>query len=141
MVWGSVVILDLDRFKEVTKSRGWTEYKPNIITGELSHLVDAFVRKWSAHLVYGLDWDRGTEEAVIEIPGVTPDEIKEDLELIRRRIEELGASISIGVAYGPILGFKARGRRGAYSGATRRLALKALKEAKRLGGNKIIIIG
>ncbi len=141
IIEGTVVILDLDRFSELTKSMGWDEYKPNIITGTLTHLVEDFVRKYSADILYGLDHKRGTEEAVIEIPYVKPEEIIDDLKRIKAEIEKLGASISIGVAYGPLEPVKVRCRRDAYSGITRRKALKALREAKRKGGNKIVIFG
>jgi len=141
VVWGTVVILDLDKFEDIVKAKGWSRYSPNPVTGELSRLVEEFVRKWNAYVVYGLDWKRGTEEAVIEIPLVEPVEIMDDLENIRREIEKLGVTISIGVAYGPITGRKASNRRDAYKGYTRKIALKALKEAKRLGGNRIIVLG
>lgn len=140
-MWGTVVIMDLDRFKEMTRRMGWTRYRPNVITGELSRMVEEFSRRWSARVVYGLDWDRGTEEAVLELPGVRPEEIMEDLERIRVEIKRMGGSISMGVAYGPIYPRKARNRREAYSSATAKLALKALREAKRLGGDRIVVVG
>lgn len=133
----TVAVLDLDRFKELTKERGWSKYSPNIITGEFSKLVEDFVRKWCAHLIYGLDWNRGTEEAVVEISGVEPNEVLEDLEKIRRRVEELGGSLSIGVAYGPSITIKAKSRREAYLSPLVRMATKALRKAKRSGGNRM----
>ncbi len=140
IVMGTVIILDLDKFEEKTIREGWNQYTPNIITGELSRLVEEFVRKWCARVVYGLDWKRGTEEAVIEVPGVKPDEVVADLEKIRQEIRELGATISIGVAYGPIIFDKPRSRREAYKSYTRRLALKALRKIKRKGGDGLMVI-
>lgn len=139
LVEGTVIILDLDKFKKVTKERGFNEYKPNIITGTLTHLVENFVRKWNAYVLYGLDYSRGTEEAVIIIPMIKPEEVLGDLEKIRREIEKLGASLSIGVSYGVIVNIKARNRREAYENITVKNALKALREAKRKGGNRIVI--
>ena len=139
LVEGTVIVLDLDKFKEVTKEKGFNEYKPNIITGTLTHLVENFVRKWNAYVLYGLDYSRGTEEAVIIIPMTKPEEVLSDLEKIRREIEKLGASLSIGVSYGVIVNIKARNRREAYENITVKNALKALREAKRKGGNRIVI--
>lgn len=70
---------------------------------------------------------------------VKPEEILEDLETIRREIEKLGASISIGVSYGVIANIKARNRREAYRNITVKNAFKALREAKRKGGNRILV--
>jgi len=139
LIEGTVIILDLDKFKKVTKERGFNEYRPNIITGTLTHLVEDFVRKWNAYVLYGLDYSRGTEEAVIMIPMTKPEEVLDDLEKIRKEIEKLGATLSIGVSYGVIINIKARDRREAYKNITVKNALKALKEAKRKGGNRIVI--
>jgi len=139
LVEGTVIVLDLDKFKKVTKEKGFNEYKPNIITGTLTHLVENFVRKWNAYVLYGLDYSRGTEEAVIIIPMTKPEEVLSDLEKIRREIEKLGASLSIGVSYGVLINIKARNRREAYENITVKNALKALREAKRKGGNRIVI--
>ncbi len=136
---GTVVILDLDMFEKITEERGYNRYKPNVITGTLTQLVESFVRKWNAYVIYGLDYLRGTEESVILIPLTRPEEVIKDLEQIRKEIEKLGASLSIGVSYGPIIAVKARTRREAYSNITVKNALKALREAKKKGGNKIVV--
>jgi len=140
LVEGTVVIMDLDKFEEMTISMGWDQYKPNIVTGTLTQLVEWLVRKWSAFVVYGLDPKRGTEEVVLEIPNVRPEELRDDLEYIRREINRLGASITIVAVYG-FVGLKAcRDRREAYTATpTRRLALKLLRKIKRIGGNRVLI--
>ena len=141
VIEGTVIIMDLDEFEKITKEKGFDEYKPNIITGTLTYLIENFVRKWSAYVVYGLDYERGTEEVIIEIPLVRPEDVMEDVKRISETIKSLGASISIGMSYGPIIFMKARNRREAYSNPTIRLALKALQEAKRRGGGRIIVYG
>ncbi len=140
LVEGTIVVMDLDRFSELVEKKSWSEYKPNIITGTLTSLIEWFVSKWRAVVVFGLDEERGTEEVVLEIPGVEPEELREDLEHIRRRIEELGASITI-VAVKGYVGLKpAKNRRNAYYGTpSRALAHKLLKKAKRRGGNIVVI--
>ncbi len=131
--------MDLDRFRELVKVRGWSEYTPNPVTGRLTELVQQFVLKWFAVVIYGLDPERGTEEVVLELPGVKFEAIEEDLRKIIDEIRGLGASISIGVSYGLVTGREALTRREAYYGTpTRRRAVRALREAKRMGGGKII---
>jgi len=140
LIEGTVVVMDLDRFEEMTEKMGWDQYKPNIVTGTLTQLVEWFASKWRAVVIYGLDPKRGTEEVVLEIPGVEPEELREDLEYIRKRIEELGASITI-VAVKGFVGLKPSfNRRDAYYGTpTRALAHKLLTKTKRKGGNRVII--
>ena len=134
--------MDLDKFEEYSKIRGWSEYVPNIITGTLTMLVRQFVHKHFAVVIYGLDEERGTEEVVLEISYISEDELEkiiEDLESIRREIERLGASISIAVALGPVTCKPAKNRREAYNGYTRKQALKLLREIKKKGGNKVAV--
>jgi hypothetical protein len=141
LVEGSVVIVDLDRFEEVVEERGWSQYSPNPATGLMTQLVKDFIRKWSGYIVYGLDEERGTEEAVIEIPLVCPEELREDLERIKTEINKLGVSITIVAVCGYVgLVQRNRNRREAYTATpARRLAAKMLQEAKRRGGNRIVI--
>lgn len=138
-MFGTVIIIDLDRFKEITEKYGFNKYKPNIITGSLTSLVENFVRKWQGTVLYGLDYNRGTEEAVIVLPDIKPEEVIDDLRKMKNEIKKLKVTMSIGLSYGPLDVLKARNRREAYSGLTVKRALKALNEAKRKGGNKIII--
>ncbi|RLG80168.1 MAG: hypothetical protein DRO13_04380 [Thermoprotei archaeon] len=140
---GLLVVLDLDEFGDFMKERGWDPYRPNIVTGTLTSLVEAFARKWRGVVVYGLDHERGTEEAVIEIPyGYERLEaIVKDLEEIKREVNKYGASISIVALRELVYPVPARNRREAYYGTPgRRRALKILRSIKRAGGNKIVVI-
>lgn len=138
---GTIVILDLDRFKEFTQTRGLSEYEPNFVTGELTKLVEWFAQKQGGVVVYGLDYERGTEEAIIEIPFARPEDVWEDLKKIHKRIMEAGASITIVAYEGLVSCKKARNQREAYHATPwRRSALKKLKEAKRRGGGLLVVV-
>ncbi|MEM4696501.1 MAG: hypothetical protein QW170_04535, partial [Desulfurococcaceae archaeon] len=111
LVEGLIIILDLDKFGEFVEERGLDPYIPNEITGYLTEAVLDFVRKWRGVVIYGLDSSRGTEEAVIEIPGFTDIEgIIRDLERIRDDVNSLGASISIVVLKDMVLAKPANSR-------------------------------
>jgi hypothetical protein len=143
LVEGTVVVIDLDRFEDVVRERGWSEWSPNEATGLLSSLVEWLARKWRGVIVYGLDWERGTEEAVIEFPLVEPGELEGDLKLIQKRlVEEAGVSATIVAVRGYVLARPARDRREAYRGTpARREALRVLRAAKRRGGGALVIRG
>lgn len=139
---GLVVVMDLDEFGEYVRERGLSEYVPNAVTGELTRLVEWFASRHRGVVLYGLSRERGTEEAVIEIPFGCEDEegVRKDLEEIARRVSELGASISIAAVRGPVLG-RASGRRDAYGGTpTRRRAARLLREIKRAGGGRVVVL-
>jgi len=143
---GVIIALDLDHFKEVVKEMGWPEYSPNPITGLLSNLVDDLIRKHYAMAIYGLDWERGTEEAMLACSSPDMDSLLKNLEAIRRKIEETGketgsnATISVGVAQGPLPIVKpATSRREMFKTPTERLVKRALQKAKQRGGNQIVI--
>lgn len=140
---GLIIVIDLDNFEEYMKQRGWNEYEPNIVTGTLTTLIEAFVNKWRGVVIYGLDHVRGTEEAVIEIPygHEQLESIRNDLLNIKNEINKLGASISIIVVKDYVCGEPASTRREAYHGTPgRRRALRILRKIKRSGGNKFMII-
>ncbi len=146
-VRGAVVIIDLDRFKEIVKETGWSEYTPNPVTSELTMLVKELISKHFGVVIYGLDEERGTEEVVLEFPSADEEALLEDLEKIRKRIEEVGlqtgsgATVSIGVAFGAISASKPARRRNAYHATPLRLlALRALQRVKKMGGNKVVIL-
>jgi hypothetical protein len=132
LVPGLIVIIDLDEFGEFVEKRGLDPYKPNIVTGELTRLVEEFTRRFQGVVVYGLDYERGTEEALIEVS---------ELERIAQRIREHGVTLTAVVVMDSVIGKPARSRREAYSGTPgRRRALKALREAKKKGGNRVVVL-
>ncbi|MCS7384781.1 MAG: hypothetical protein NDF53_03500 [archaeon GB-1867-097] len=139
---GCTIIMDLDRFAEYTLRKGLNQYKPNIITGTLTHLVEEFIEKFHAVHIFGLDEERGTEEAILELPYVDEElleKIRLELERIRRVIEKLGGSITIAVSTGPVTCKPVGKRREAYMDFNRKKASKILRRAKRRGGNRVII--
>lgn len=138
LVPGTLVIMDLDGMGEYVEERGLDVYKPNRITGLLSNIVEDFARKWRGVVVYGLDWERGTEEAVIEIPLVEPREVKEDLEGIARMVEAEGGSITIVAVREYVVARPARTRREAYS-SYRRRAVRLLGRLKSRGGGVVYV--
>ena len=141
-VMGTIVVMDLDRFEDYVKRHGLDPYKPNVVTGTLSNLVNDLALKWHGVIVYGLDWNRGTEEAIIEIPLTHPEEVRDDLERIRSTIEDLGASITIVAVYDYVLARPARDRREAYYGTNGRArAIRILRKLKRRGGNIVAVVG
>ncbi|MFX1514095.1 MAG: hypothetical protein ACFFCQ_16065 [Promethearchaeota archaeon] len=96
------VFLDLDHFAQVMKERGWTRYSPNIVTGTLTNEVETLARKYLGTIHWGLDYDEGTEEALILMTHVDLEELILDLELLREKIEKQAVTtISIGVGIGP----------------------------------------
>jgi len=135
------VIIDLDRFGEVVSERGWSQYRPNPATGLLTSLVETLISKWHGYVVYGLDEERGTEEVVIEVPYVEPGELRSDLEAILRELNRVGVNATIVAVHGHVGLVSRRGeRRAAYKATpSRRLAAKLLREAKRRGGNVVVI--
>ncbi|NHJ46196.1 MAG: hypothetical protein FK733_00275 [Asgard group archaeon] len=146
-----IIFIDLDNFKEISEKQGWVSYRPNEITGTLTTLVSNFVRKHLGEVIYGLDEKRGTEECMIRLTGaLSHDEIITDLEHIVTEInatgEECGcvATVSMGVSRGPFTAIRPTGpyqwSKRLFKGQAQRQAHKALKRAKRQGGNKIIFL-
>ena len=130
----TIILIDLDRFSEKTREEGLNPYKPNIYTGTLSRLVELFARKWRAQILYGLDWERGTEEALLQIPGTTPLELAHDLETIAKEMCSIGAPTTIVALTTPITINKPRNRKEAYTGPAREAARIASKLKRRGGG-------
>ena len=142
LVRGSIIILDLDRFGDYVEEKGLSEYSPNDVTGLLSMEVERLAIKWGGVILYGLDWDRGTEEAVVEVPGVEAWELKEDLVEIARKVCGEGASITIVAVTDYVGPARPSGRRDAYKGSPGRVrALRTLNAMKRRGGGTIYIDG
>lgn len=143
LVPGLIIAVDLDRFGDYVESRGLDPYKPNIVTGELTRLVEEFAWKHSGVVVYGLSYERGTEEALIEIPygHEKLDQVVRDLEEMKEVIEKHGVTLSGVVLADYVTGKPAKNRREAYYGTPgRRRAVKLLKSIKRRGGGKIIVL-
>jgi len=146
LVNGAGIFLDLDNFKEVMRKMGWSEFRPNPITGTLTQLVQRLAAKYNATVLWGLDPERGTEEAYMEVVEPDTEELISDLEEVRKEIEKLGketksnAHLSIGVAYGKIGSAKPRSRREITRTPLGYRAWRALKKAKKTGGNKIVQI-
>ena len=146
-----IIFIDLDNFKEISEKQGWVTYKPNEITGTLTELVSNFIRKHVGEVIYGLDEKRGTEECMLRLTGALLHEvIVSDLEYIASRIQETGfeigceASVSIGVSRGPYSPIRPTGpyqwSKRLFKGQAQRLAHKALKKAKKQGGNRIVFL-
>ncbi len=138
---GTVIVIDLDRFEDVTRERGYDEYTPNEVTGKMSALIEDFARKWQAVIVYGLDWERGTEEALIEIPYVDAWEVAEDLVKIAKEIEDTGVTATIVAVTGYVAPWISGDRRVYAATPTRRTALKAMERLKSRGGGRVYIDG
>ncbi|MEM1619825.1 MAG: hypothetical protein QXU97_01790 [Fervidicoccaceae archaeon] len=139
LVQGTIVVLDLDKFEELTKKFGLDPYKPNFITGELTELIERLARNYGGVVIYGLDPERGTEEALLEFPFVKPRELLPALEEIREAISRLGASISIVAIEGMVSCAVARTRRELVSTPWRALAYKELRALKRRGGGRVLV--
>ncbi|MEM1761768.1 MAG: hypothetical protein QW043_04255 [Desulfurococcaceae archaeon] len=143
MVPGLIVALDLDEFGEYVKSRGLDPYRPNVVSGELTRLIEEFAWKHRGVVVFGLSPERGTEEALIEIPYSLEvlESVVKDLEGIKARVEEHGVTLSAVVLLDYVPGRPTRSRREAYHGTPgRRRAWKALRCLKRRGGSKILVL-
>jgi len=141
LIEGLIIVADLDKFEEYVEMHGLDEYKPNDITGTLTSMFYDFAIRWRGVVIYGLDFERGTEEVIIEIPIPSEiDDIVRDLEEIRRTINRLGASITIVVVRDYVVCKPARNRREAYYGTPgRSRAMKILRSIKRRGGNQVYV--
>ena len=143
LVPGLIIVLDIDNFEEYVNTRGLDPYKPNIVTSELTRLIENFVWKYKGVVVYGLSYERGTEEAIIEIPFgyENLENTIIDLEKIKKIIEEFGVTLSIVIVVDYVIARKAKNRRDAYKGTPGRIrALKALRRIKRRDGGKILLL-
>lgn len=147
LVYGVVAFLDLDGFKNCMEVMGWVRWTPNAITGFLTQQLLKFIREFHAVHIWGINEKEGTEEAIL-IFYHDFEIIIELLENLRKRIKTLArklkapTSLSIGVARGRIFDnkpIKHHRKRDFSKDPIRYLAYKALKEAKKKGGNCIIV--
>lgn len=138
---GTLILIDLDKMKDVVEERGWSEYEPNPATGLLTVLIQEFSWKHRAVIIYGLDEERGTEEAVLEVPLADPGELARDLAGISEELcRYADVSVTI-VAVHSLVGSKpARSRREAYGGF-RGGAKRILDTLKRKGGGVVFVDG
>ncbi len=140
LVPGVVVVMDLDRFEEFTREHGLDEYTPNFVTGELTRLVEELVMRRRGVVICGLDYERGTEEAVIEFPFTSLSELVEDLQHVLDTIKSLGASITIVAVEGMVSCREARTKQEAFHGTPwRSMATRLLRDAKRKGGGRLVL--
>jgi len=139
-VQGALVIIDIDSMSDMVREKGWSEWRPNPATGLLSGLVENLVRKWQALVVYGLDWERGTEEVVLEVPGVEAGELAGDLAGVAVELCKAGVTATIVAVTAPVLGIPARTRREAYLGPRGRVK-RLLERYKRRGGGYVVVDG
>ena len=141
----ALVLLDLDHFGEITKKAGWPEYKPNVVSGLVTELVTDLLTKHHGTHLRGINYKRGTEEAVLFFSAPDIQALLEDLETLRKKVHLLGGelglpiTISIGLAFG----IPPRMRISETSDLTRiplfKPAKKALRKAKKQGGNRVIV--
>jgi GGDEF domain-containing protein len=143
---GIIVFLDLDRFRECVKEKNWSEYAPNKFSGFLTNRLLEYTRKYQAVHLWGINKRRGTEEAILLFLQEKK-QVKAIFEKLRKKIcnmaKEIGVntSLSVGIAEGTIQNLKkikSHAKKEFMNNPTVYLAYKALKEAKKKGGNKII---
>jgi GGDEF domain-containing protein len=143
---GTFIFLDLDNFGECVRTMGWSEYTPNPISAFLTDEVEHYIHDRFNVLIWGLDQKRGTEEAIIlsyepiESIQVWCCDLIRDVKTIA---EEFNAntSLSCGIATGIVSETKAIADNRSKTisrDPLRRLAYKALRQAKKKGGNRLM---
>lgn len=147
---GLIILLDLDNFGQIMEDQAWTRYSPNDITGKMTDLIEDFVSQHFATILWGLNRKEGTEECMllISIPFEESESVLRDLDDLRLIIEnegkktKTGATLSIGIAAGTLIDYKpaaSRKKHHLYNTPLRRLAKRALEDAKKRGGNQLVI--
>jgi GGDEF domain-containing protein len=144
--YGTFVFLDLDRFRNCIEKKGWSEFKPNSISGFLTEELEKYVRKYRGLVIWGLNKQRGTEEAILFFHQKSKI-IYELFENIRRKIKRLAekldapTSLSIGMVRGAaplIKQIKSHNKKEFKKDPNILMAYRALKKAKKNGGNCIV---
>jgi GGDEF domain-containing protein len=144
--YGTFVFLDLDRFHNCIDMKGWSEYKPNPISGFLTEELEKYVRKYRGLIIWGLDKHRGTEEAILffyQNSKIIYELFENIRQEIKRLAEKLDAptSLSIGMVRGPapsIKRIKSHNKKEFKKDPHILMAYRALKKAKKNGGNCIV---
>ena len=141
----AIVILDLDQFGSKMKALGWSEYKPNVITGSLTELVTSLLTRHHGTHIRGLDYQRGTEEAVLFFSDPNSEQLLKALKHIIVEIEKLGrdlsqsTTLSIGISFGPVPPIRLHQNSDLKQVFLYKSAKKALRTAKKQGGNRMIV--
>jgi len=144
---GTVVFLDLDNFETCIQRKNWSRYSPNPITRYLTKSIIHLVREYRALCLWGLDEARGTEEAILFFQ-YNKEFIRKLLEELRKEILALAkeqnapTSLSVGLASGRIPRVKkieAHSKREFKKDPAILLAYRAMKKAKKKGGNRLIV--
>jgi hypothetical protein len=146
---GSAVFYDLDHFGACMRKMNWSRYVSNPITAYMSYKTLEFISQYHAFHVWGLNEHEGTEEALLIIMQ-SSDTLLSLLEAFQKEIMQLAfdlnapTSLSIGVAEGNIeVGclkpIYRHNNRDFLQHPLYKMALNALKSAKKHGGNRIFI--
>ncbi|MGV9173132.1 MAG: hypothetical protein ACOC44_09380 [Promethearchaeia archaeon] len=142
---GTIVFADLDNFQDCMKIMGWSRYSSNQITQFMTNTVKKYIIKYQATPLWGLNEEEGTEE-FIDLFFLPLEKVKQILDKLRRDIlnlaEKLDAptSLSVGIAEGDvehIKPLKSHRKKEFLKHPIIYLAYKALKKAKKQGGNII----
>ena len=141
----AIVILDLDQFGSKMKALGWSEYKPNVITGSLTELVTSLLTRHHGTHIRGLDYQRGTEEAVLFFSDPNSEQLLKALKHIMVEIEKLGrdlsqsTTLSIGISFGPVPPIRLHQNSDLKQVFLYKYSKKALRTAKKQGGNRMLV--
>lgn len=145
---GTIVFADLDNFQDCMEIMGWSRYSPNEITRLMTNRVQRYINRYQATLLWGLNKAEGTEEFILIFLQDIERVIK-IMNKLRRDILELAqklnasTSLSVGLTYGEISHLrvlKSHKKKEFLKHPTIYLAYKALKKAKKKGGNELIKI-
>lgn len=143
--YGTIVFLDLDKFHNCIEKKGWSEYTPNPITDFLTVELEKIIRKYRAMELFGVNKHRGTEEAILYFHQ-NYKKIYEVFENLRRKLERFAekmnapTSLSVGITKGKVpkvKRIKSHNVNEFKKDPYVFLAYKALKKAKKKGGNCI----
>jgi GGDEF domain-containing protein len=145
---GTIVFADLDNFQDCMKIMGWSRYSPNEITRLMTNRVQRYINRYQATLLWGLNKAEGTEEFILiflqDIERVIKimNKLRKDILELARKLNA-PTSLSVGLTYGEISHLKvlkSHKKKEFLKHPTIYLAYKALKKAKKKGGNELIKI-